>query len=37
VREGTIVAALLVGMIARAFGKMLSFMPEKLYGVTETE
>jgi uncharacterized membrane protein YczE len=37
VREGTIVAALLVGLIARKFGKMFSFLPEKLYGITEAE
>jgi uncharacterized membrane protein YczE len=37
VREGTIVAAILVGMIARAFGNLLSFVPEKLYGTAEVE
>lgn len=31
VREGTIVAALLVGFIARIIGKMLSFLPEKIF------
>jgi uncharacterized membrane protein YczE len=37
VREGTIVAAILVGMIARKFGKLLAFVPEKLYGQPESE
>lgn len=38
VREGTVVAALLVGFIARTIGRYLSFMPEKLFGgVKETE
>ena len=38
VREGTIIAALLVGFIARTIGRYLSFMPEKLFGVVnETE
>ena len=38
VREGTVVAALLVGFIARTIGRYLSFMPEKLFGVVnETE
>ena len=32
VREGTVVAALLVGFIARTIGRYLSFMPEKLFG-----
>lgn len=32
VREGTIVAALLVGYISRVFSRMLSFLPEKLFG-----
>lgn len=32
VREGTVVAALLVGFIARSLGKYLSFLPEKIYG-----
>lgn len=31
VREGTIIAALLVGYIARTIGKKLDFLPEKLY------
>lgn len=31
VREGTIVAALLVGFTAKQFGKVLSFLPEKLF------
>ena len=38
VREGTVVAALLVGFIARTIGRYLSFMPEKLFGgVKDTE
>lgn len=38
VREGTVVAALLVGFIARTIGRYLSFMPEKLFGsATENE
>lgn len=38
VREGTVVAALLVGFIARSIGRYLSFLPEKLFGsVKETE
>jgi uncharacterized membrane protein YczE len=37
VREGTIVAALLVGLIARTFGKLLFFVPEKIYGMGEIE
>lgn len=32
VREGTVIAALLVGFIARLIGKKLSFLPEKLFG-----
>lgn len=32
VREGTVIAALLVGFIARVLGKKLSFLPEKLFG-----
>jgi cytidylate kinase len=32
VREGTVIAALLVGFIARTLGRILSFVPEKLYG-----
>jgi uncharacterized membrane protein YczE len=35
VREGTVVAAVLVGMISRTFGKLLAFVPEKLYGAAE--
>jgi len=31
VREGTIIAALLVGFIARIIGKMLSFLPGKIF------
>lgn len=31
VREGTIVAALLVGFIARLFGRKLAFLPDKLF------
>ena len=31
VREGTVVAALLVGFIAKVFGKKLSFLPQKLF------
>lgn len=31
VREGTIVAALLVGLIARQLGRLLSFLPEMLF------
>ena len=31
VREGTIIAALLVGFIARLFGRLLSFLPVLLY------
>jgi uncharacterized membrane protein YczE len=37
VREGTIVAAILVGMIARTFGKLLAFVPQMIYGESETE
>ena len=32
VREGTIIAALLVGFIARLFGRKLSFLEKKLFG-----
>lgn len=32
VREGTVIAALLVGFIARLIGKKLSFLPEMLFG-----
>ena len=35
VREGTIIAALLVGFIARLFGRLLSFAPSLLFGVSE--
>lgn len=35
VREGTVVAALLVGFIARTIGRYLSFMPEKLFGTAK--
>ncbi len=31
VREGTIIAALLVGFIARIIGKVMSFLPEKIF------
>ena len=37
VREGTIVAALLVGFIARLFGRWLSFLPGKLYPSVRVE
>jgi cytidylate kinase len=37
VREGTIVAALLVGFIARLLQRKLSFMPELLYGKPGTQ
>lgn len=37
VREGTIVAALLVGFIARTMGRLLAFLPEKIFGVPETQ
>jgi uncharacterized membrane protein YczE len=37
VREGTIVAALLVGYIARRLGRIFAFLPEKLYGKPETQ
>lgn len=33
VREGTIIAALLVGYIARTLGKKLAFLPDKIYGI----
>jgi cytidylate kinase len=36
VREGTIVAALLVGFIARFLGRQLSFLPDLIYGSCET-
>ena len=31
VREGTIIAALLVGFIARFIGRKLSFLPDKIF------
>jgi uncharacterized membrane protein YczE len=37
VREGTIVAALLVGFIARTLGKALDFLPEKLFGSSQNQ
>jgi uncharacterized protein len=37
VREGTIVAALLVGYISRVFSRLLSFLPEKLFGSQSSE
>ncbi len=36
VREGTIIAALLVGFIARLFGRWLSFLPSLLFGFPES-
>ena len=36
VREGTIIAALLVGFIARLFGRWLSFLPPLLFGASES-
>lgn len=36
VREGTIIAALLVGFFARQFGRLLAFLPAILYGEKET-
>ncbi|BBF43656.1 cytidylate kinase [Lachnospiraceae bacterium KM106-2] len=35
VREGTVVAALLVGMVARWFHRKLSFLPQRLFEVEE--
>ena len=35
VREGTVIAALLVGFIARLFGRRLSFLPSLLFGASE--
>jgi uncharacterized membrane protein YczE len=35
VREGTIIAALLVGFIARTLGRLLSFLPDKLFPASE--
>ena len=37
VREGTVIAALLVGFIARLIGKNLSFLPEMLFGAEPAE
>lgn len=37
VREGTVVAALLVGFIARTIGRQLAFLPEKLFGAKTVE
>lgn len=37
VREGTLIAALLVGFIAKFFGKTLSFLKPVLYGENEEE
>lgn len=38
VREGTVIAALLVGFIARLFGRLLPFVPDLLFGKkTESE
>lgn len=37
VREGTVVAAVLVGAIARAIGRKLSFLPKKLFVLPHTE
>ena len=34
VREGTVIAALLVGFIARLFGRLLSFAPSLLFAET---
>lgn len=36
VREGTLLAALLVGFVARLFGRMLPFLPRVLFGQTQT-
>lgn len=33
IREGTIIAAFLVGYIARTLGKLLSFLPDKLFQI----
>ena len=35
VREGTIIASLLVGFIARTLGRLLAFLPEKIYGTLD--
>lgn len=37
VREGTVVTAVLVGAIARAIGRKLSFLPKKLFVLPHTE
>ena len=37
VREGTIIAAVLVGFIARSIGKHLSFLPVLIYGDDKEE
>lgn len=37
VREGTIIAALLVGFIARLFGRKLSFLEEMLFGKSQKQ
>lgn len=37
VREGTVIAALLVGFIARLIGKKLSFLPEMLFGAAPVQ
>lgn len=37
VREGTVIAALLVGFIARTLGRILAFLPEKIYKTPNTE
>lgn len=37
VREGTVVAALLVGFMARFIGEKMSFLPEKLFGAFHVE
>lgn len=37
VREGTIIAALLVGLIARFIGKRLSFLPKKLFDISNNK
>src|SRR5699024_4420048 len=37
VREGTIMAALLVGFIARSFGRILSFLEPKLFPAQEAD
>ena len=37
VREGTVVTAVLVGAIARAIGRKLSFLPKKLFVLPPTE